>query len=194
LGGSGTQAGNRNGASNGNDGQKGADALGGGICNSALIPSSTARFFGNQVKGGNGGNGGNGDFTAGKGGNGGNGYGGGLYSTAFVGVTNCTFSGNGANGGTNGVTGTVGNPSANGSPGLSREGDNISNNGGTFRFKNSILAKAPTASAPLGSSLIKATISVPMAAPSLLKRAARSAALIILARNLPPWPITAVPL
>ncbi|MDB6016127.1 MAG: Cna domain protein [Pedosphaera sp.] len=140
LGGSGTQAGNRNGASNGNDGQKGADALGGGICNFGTDTVINCTFFGNQVKGGNGGNGGNGDFTAGKGGNGGNGFGGGLYSTVFVGVTNCTFSGNGANGGTNGVTGTVGNPSANGSPGLSR-GDNISNNGGTFRFKNSILAQ-----------------------------------------------------
>ncbi|MDB6122238.1 MAG: Cadherin protein [Pedosphaera sp.] len=125
---------------NGLPGPLGADSRGGGICNLGSGSITNSTFAGNFAIGGNAGNGGFGNATGGNGGNGGNAYGGGVFTAGGLQIESCTFADGAANGGTNGVSGAGPFPGSNGSKGLSR-GDNISNNGGTLRLKNSILAR-----------------------------------------------------
>jgi general secretion pathway protein D len=88
--------------------------LGGAICNRGNLEVYSCQFLTNSALGGSGGSGGNGaagTYQGGNGGTGGNGnvgYGGAIYNSGTVDVTNCAFTGNTATGGNGGAGGTNG--------------------------------------------------------------------------------------
>lgn len=100
---------------NGGNGNPGGNGLGGALFNAGFTTLESCVVSNNAATGGAGGAGGNGgNGSNGKGGNGGNGasggnaYGGGIYNTGTLVLSNCaivnnlTTAGNGGNGGTNG--------------------------------------------------------------------------------------------
>ncbi len=128
---------------NGQPGPSGANSLGGGVCNLGTLSVINSTFFQNTVTGGAGETGGTGTQIAGNGGAGGNAYGGGLYSQGTVGITNCTFANGTVNGGAGGAAGSGAFVGSGGSTGVGF-GANIAAAGGTFNFRNSILAYPDT--------------------------------------------------
>jgi hypothetical protein len=125
--------------SNGSNGSRGGDSVGGGIFNGGTSSLENCTFFGNSVKGGNGGNGGPGDFTGGNGGNGGNATGGAICNSNDLTIVNCTIANCSAVGGTNGIAGSGPFPGSNGSPGKGR-GGGAAQGAGLFSMVNSILS------------------------------------------------------
>ena len=125
-------------------GGAGGDGQGGAIASLGTNVIVNSTFYENLVLAGAGGGGAagsqnSGSGIGGNGGNGGNAWGGSVYNAGTLSLTNCSFATGAANGGTNGAAGT-GTPNGhNGSVGQSL-GDLIANNGGTFNFKNSLLA------------------------------------------------------
>jgi RHS repeat-associated protein len=102
---------------NGTAGATGGNALGGAIFNVGGLTLERCLFSSNSVVGGNGGTGGKGgDYdlsgptggNGGAGGTGGVGYGGAIFSTNSVALTNCSFIGNSAVGGNGGGGGLKG--------------------------------------------------------------------------------------
>jgi len=122
-------------------GKLGPTGFGGAVANYGTNGFLNCTFFANRSTGGAGGNGAASDVKGGKGGDGGPAYGGNLYSAKFSGATNCTFFDGGTTGGTNGLGGAA---VINGDPGKrgARRGGNVSNGGGTFFLKNTIIAFA----------------------------------------------------
>ena len=122
-------------------GRQGATSFGGAVANYGTNAFMNCTFFANKSTGGAAGNGAASDAKGGKGGDGGSAYGGNLYSAKWAAVTNCTFFDGGTTGGSNGLGGVA---TVNGGPGKrgARRGGNVSNAGGTFILKNSIIAFA----------------------------------------------------
>jgi general secretion pathway protein D len=104
----------------GNGGAQGLPSLGGAIVNAGTLVATGCLFTNNSATGGSGGNGGNGGnsgnsnrvgLRGGNGGSGGDGalgFGGAIYSTGILRLTNCLFSANKAMGGSGGTGGTNG--------------------------------------------------------------------------------------
>jgi len=94
-------------------GGAGGDGMGGALFASGTVFLANSTFSGNTAKGGSGGDGG-GDMRSvplppNNSGPGGNGYGGAIFSSANMWVSNCTFAGNSASGATGGFGWSVAN-------------------------------------------------------------------------------------
>ncbi len=136
--GGGTASGGSDNNLNGMDGARGGGAYGGGIANQGEASFINCTLSGNTAQGGPGGKGGNGASTAGNGGNGGDAYGGGIYNTNTTSLLHCTVANCSAIGGTNGLAGSGAFAGQPGTVGRSR-GSGVSNGGGAFNLKNTIL-------------------------------------------------------
>ena len=122
-------------------GKLGANSFGGAVANYGTNSFLNCTFFSNKSTAGAGGNGAASDIEGGKGGDGGAAYGGNLYSAKRAAVTNCTFFDGGTTGGASGQGGVA---NINGKAGKrgARRGGNVSNAGGTFILKNTLVAFA----------------------------------------------------
>jgi hypothetical protein len=131
---------NQNAGGNGTSGTAGGPANGGVIYNLGNLTLRTCKFLTNGVSGGtggNGGNGGSGSFSGGSGGNGAAGapaFGGAIYNSSTLSLSDCTFAfntataGNGGSGGTGGAS-AIDGPGGNGGAGAPGAGAAIYSSG-----------------------------------------------------------------